>query len=55
MFQHWDLSHTYLCKIKEGIVKGVGGPYKNVQTHPRVLLFHINSPGSPNSEKKKEK
>jgi len=53
IFQHMrNISHMYVCKIKEGIIKGVGGPCKNVQNHPRVLVFHINSIGSPISAKK---
>lgn len=46
-----NLSHMYVCKIKEAIIKGVGGPYKNVQNHARVLLFHITSIASPISAK----
>lgn len=32
----------YIRKIKEGLIKGMGGLYINVQNHPRVFLFHIN-------------
>lgn len=52
MFQNMkNVPYMYVCKIKEGIVKGVGGPYKNVQNHAWVLLFHIASISSPTSAK----